>query len=221
MNWSYRCGWIFFRTLFTTYFPTRFRHGERVPASGSVILASNHASFIDPPLVGAGLQRMVNYLARNTLFDVPVLATLLRSWKVVPVDRDGGGGAGLKAILDRLLQGGAILLFPEGTRTHDGRLRQAKSGVGLTVIKSEALVVPVRVFGTFGAYGRHMKFPRPRRLTVVYGQPLDFAALRAEAKSCPKPRLKEIYQQVANDIMAAIARLDAHGGEQGQETSVR
>lgn len=211
MNWSYRFGWIFFRTLFTTYFPTRYRHSQRVPRRGPVILASNHASFLDPPLIGAGFNRMVNYLARDTLFDVPILASLLRSWKVVPVDRDGGGGAGLKAILDRLLQGGVILLFPEGTRTNDGQLRPAKSGVGLTVIKSDALVVPVRVFGTFGAYGRHLKFPRPRRLTVVYGKPLDFAAQRAEAKSCPKPRLKEIYQQVAEEIMAAIARLDSQG----------
>jgi 1-acyl-sn-glycerol-3-phosphate acyltransferase len=127
---------------------------------------------------------------------------------VVPVDRDGGGGAGLKAILDRLLGGGIILLFPEGTRSSDGRLQTAKSGIGLTVIKSNALVVPVRLCGTFESYGRHMRFPRPCRVTVSYGEPLDFKALREEAKTCSKPRLKEIYQQVADEIMAAIANLD-------------
>src|SRR5262245_13098411 len=189
MNWSYRLGWIFFRTLFATYLPCRFHHSERTPTLGPVILASNHASFIDPPLIGSGFNRMVNYLARDTLFKVPALALLLRSWRVVPVDRDGGGGAGLKAILDRLLDGGIILLFPEGTRTSDGQLRPAKAGVGLVVVKSNAPVVPVRVFGTFEAYGRHLKFPRPRRLAVQYGHPLDFAALRAEAQSCSKPRL--------------------------------
>ena len=115
----------------------------------------------------------------------------------------------MKAILDRLLGGGIILLFPEGTRTRDGRLQAAKSGVGLTVIKSGAPVVPVRVFGTFGAYGRHLRWPRPRRLTVKYGDVMDFAALRHEAKSCPRPRLKEIYQEVADEIMEAIAKLDA------------
>jgi 1-acyl-sn-glycerol-3-phosphate acyltransferase len=151
---------------------------------------------------------MVNYLARNTLFDVPILAAMLRSWKVVPVDRDGGGGAGLKAIIERLLAGGVILLFPEGTRTRDGRLQPGKAGVGLTVIKSSAPVVPVRVFGTFEAYGRHLKFPRPRRLTVKYGHPLDFTQLRSEAASCSKPRLKEIYQEVADEIMRAIAQLE-------------
>jgi 1-acyl-sn-glycerol-3-phosphate acyltransferase len=208
MNLSYRLAWIFFRATFSTYFRCRYYHAERVPTEGPVILAANHASFIDPPLIGAGLPRMVNYLARNTLFDAPVVGTLLRSWKVVPVDREGGGGAGLKAILDRLLDGGAILLFPEGTRTADGQLRPAKSGIGLTVIKSSAPVVPVRVFGTFEAYGRHMKFPRPRRLVVHYGRPLAFATLRAEAKTCPKPRLKQIYQQVADETMAAISGLE-------------
>ena len=208
MNWSYRLGWICFRAVFAIYFRSRFLHPDRVPAVGPVILASNHASFIDPPLVGAGLSRPVNYLARNTLFEVPLLARVLRSWKVVPVDRDSGGGAGLKAIFDRLLEGGIILLFPEGTRSSNGELRRAKPGVGLVVIKSAAPVVPVRVFGTFAAYGRHLKVPRPRRLSVKYGHPRDFQALRQEARNCSKPRLKEIYQQAADEIMNAIARIE-------------
>ena len=140
--------------------------------------------------------------------DIPVFGALLRRLSVVPVDRDGGGGAGLKAILDRLLNGGIILLFPEGTRTADGRLQAAKSGVGLTVIKSTAPVVPVRVRGTFEAFGREMKFPMPRRVTLVYGEPMHFKALREEAKTCSKPRLKEIYQQAADEIMAVIASLE-------------
>lgn len=208
MNLSYRIGYHFFRTLYATYFRWRVFHPERVPQTGPVILASNHASFIDPPLIGAGIRRMVNYLARDTLFIVPVLGALLRSWHVVPVDREGGGAAGLKGIMDRLRAGGVILLFPEGTRTSDGRLGRAKSGLGLVVIKSSAPVVPVRVFGTFEAYGRHLHVPRPRRVMVKYGVPLDFQALREEARTCPKARLKEIYQEVSEQIMAAIARIE-------------
>jgi 1-acyl-sn-glycerol-3-phosphate acyltransferase len=133
---------------------------------------------------------------------------LLRQLNSVPVDRDGGGAAGLKAILDRLLAGGGIILFPEGTRTRDGKLQPARSGIGLTVIKSTAPVVPVRVFGTYEAFGRHHRFPRPKRVAVKYGKPMLFEALRQEAKTCPKPRLKEIYQQVADEIMAEIAKLE-------------
>lgn len=78
----------------------------------------------------------------------------------------------------------------------------------MTVIKSTAPVVPVRVFGTFEAWGRHQCCPRPHRIAVKYGPPMDFAALRAEAKTCSKVRLKEIYQQVADELMAAIAKLE-------------
>ncbi len=207
MNPVYFLGWSFFRAVFAVYFRWRVYNPERVPRSGPVILASNHASFIDPPLVGAGLHRSINYLAREDLFRFPVLGWILRHWQTVPVDREGGGARGLKAILDRLLDGGAILLFPEGTRTRDGKLQPARSGIGLTVLKSTAPVVPVRVFGTFRAYNRNMRFPRPRRIGVKYGRPMLFEQLRAEAKTCSKPRLKEIYQQAADEIMEAIGKI--------------
>jgi len=210
MNIPYFIGWCAYRTVFKGYFRWRVYNPERVPLEGGVILASNHASFLDPPLVGSGLPRSINYLARENLFRFPVMGWVLRQWQVVPVDRDGGGARGLKAILDRLLAGGAIILFPEGTRTRDGKLQPARSGIGLTVIKSTAPVVPVRVFGTFEAYGRHMRLPRPHRVAVKYGRPMAFQALRVEAKVCSKPRLKEIYQQVADEIMAAIAKLQPY-----------
>ena len=209
MNPYYFLGWICFRALYRFYFRWRVYNPERVPLKGPVILAANHASFLDPPLVGSGVKRGINYLARENLFNIPVVGWVLRRWQVVPVDREGGGAKGLKAILDRLLEGGAIILFPEGTRTRDGRLQPVRSGIGLTVIKSDAPVVPVRVFGTFEALGRQMKFPHPHRVEVKYGRPMLFAELRAEAKICSKQRLKEIYQQVADEIMAAIAKLES------------
>jgi 1-acyl-sn-glycerol-3-phosphate acyltransferase len=142
------------------------------------------------------------------LFDSALLGPILRAWQVIPLDREGGTGSGLKAIIDRLKSGGAVLLFPEGTRSRDGQLQKARSGIGLVVIKSGAPVVPVRIFGTFEAMGRQARFPRPTRVTLKYGRPLRFEALHAEARTCPKPRLKEIYQQVADEIMAAIAELE-------------
>lgn len=207
MNLSYLLGWYFFRAFYKFYCGWNVYNPERVPLSGPVILACNHSSILDPPLVGSGFRRGINYLARKSLFRFPVFGPLLRSWSAIPVDREGGGGAGLKAILERLMAGGAIILFPEGTRSPDGNLQPARSGIGLTVIKSNAVVVPVRVFGTFKAFNRDMKFPRPRRVAVKYGKPMNFDALRAEAENCSKERLKKIYQQVANEIMAAIAQL--------------
>ena len=208
MNTVYYLGWSFFRLVYSTYFRWRVFNPERVPLTGPVILAANHASFIDPPLVGSGIHRGINYLARESLFRFPGIGWLLRNWNAVPVDRDGGGAKGLKAILDRLLAGGAIILFPEGTRTKNGKLQSARSGIGLTVIKSNAVVIPVRVFGTFEAYGRHMKLPLPKPIAVKYGRPMMFEKLRAEAKVCSRDRLKEIYQEVADQLMAEIAKLE-------------
>lgn len=207
MNFSYRCGWLFFRAIFAIYFRWRVIGAENVPKTGGVILAANHVSYADPPLVGAGLDRDINYLARQSLFRFPIIGRLLSSWNSVPVDRDGGGAKGLKIILNRLLGGAGIILFPEGTRSPDGKLQPAQPGIGLTVAKSDAPVVPVRVFGTYEAWGRNRKVPLPKRITVRYGEPMRFEKLRAEAKNCSRERLKEIYQQIADEIMAAIAGL--------------
>ena len=126
--------------------------------------------------------------------------------EAVPVDRDGGGAAGLKAILDRLLAGGVIILFPEGTRTRDGKLQPARSGIGLMVIKSDALVVPVRTFGTFEAYGRHITFPRPKPVAVKYGRPMKFEAIAG--------RGEKLFQGAAQGNLPADCQRN-HGGDCG------
>jgi 1-acyl-sn-glycerol-3-phosphate acyltransferase len=208
MNPSYFLTWSLCRFLFATYFRWRVFHPERVPATGPVILAANHQSYLDPPLIGSALPRGINYLARENLVKYPVLGAYMRSLNVVPVDREGGGAAGLKGILDRLLAGGGIILFPEGTRSRDGNLQPARAGIGLTVIKSAAPVVPVRVWGTFDAWSRHGKFPRPHPIAVKYGHPLMFEKERAEAKSCSKARLKETYQEIAEDLLRRIAKME-------------
>jgi len=208
MNPVYFVAWCLFRLLFKYYCGWSIYNSERVPLKGPVILASNHASILDPPLIGSGIRRGINYLARESLFRKPIVGWVLRKWNSVPVDREGGGASGLRAIMDRLLAGGGIILFPEGTRTRDGKLQPARAGIGLTVIKSEAPVVPVRVFGTLEALSRDMAWPRPCHVAVKYGKQMMFEQLRAEARACSKVRLKEIYQQVADEIMAAIAKLE-------------
>jgi 1-acyl-sn-glycerol-3-phosphate acyltransferase len=208
MNALYRLVWTGYRAWFTAYHRYRVCNVERVPRTGPVLLACNHASFYDPPLVGSTLARDICYLARESLFKTRFGNWALRSVNCIPVDREGGGAAGLKGVLDHLGRGHAVILFPEGTRTRDGRLQSVRSGIGLAVMKAEAPVVPVRVFGTYEAWGRHLKLPRPMKLVVKFGRPLRFEALRAEASGCSKARLKLIYQEVADEIMAAITALE-------------
>ena len=135
MKAVYYVPWILFRAVFSTYFRWRVYEANRVPPTGPVLLAANHASLLDPPLVGATLRRDICYLARENLFRNPLFGAVLRSWNVVPVDRDGGGAAGLRAIMERLQAGNAVIVFPEGTRTQDGALQPARSGIGLLAIK--------------------------------------------------------------------------------------
>lgn len=207
MKVLYRLAWLASRVICKIWLRSRIYHPERVPREGPVILASNHVSYLDPPFVGSSLPREIHYLAREDVFHYPIAGSLLRSLNAVPVNRDGSGAKGLKSILNRLLQGGGILIFPEGTRSRDGYLQPARDGIGLTIIKSSAPVVPVRIWGAFEAFGRNRWFPRPRRISVKFGEPLGFKSLREEAKTCPRPRLKEIYRQATGDLMAAIAAL--------------
>lgn len=208
----YRLCWWGFRALGRGYLRWRTVGVENVPLTGPAILAANHVSYLDPPLIGAALGRPVHFMARSSLFRFPVFGWFIRKMQAVPVDREGGtGGAGLKAVVDRLEAGGAIILFPEGTRSRDGQLLPVRAGVGLMVLKSSAPVIPVRLFGLYEAYGRHRWFPRPGRITLVYGPPLDFAAAKAEAQVCDRLRLKALYQEVADEILRAIGQLGPDG----------
>ena len=207
MRGLYWIAWWIVHGFCRVYFRLEARGLENVPLRGPVIFAANHISYLDPPLMGCVIPRVVNYMARHTLFTVPIFGAVIRKFNAVPVDRDSGA-AGLRAILNKLTDGGAIILFPEGTRSMDGRPLPAKPGVGMTILKSAAPVVPVKLIGSFEALGRHQRFPRPRKIFVCFGPVEPFTAARAEAESCPRPRLKALYQEVSDDIMRQVAALE-------------
>jgi 1-acyl-sn-glycerol-3-phosphate acyltransferase len=208
MDAFYRAGWLLCRCLFAVYFRWRVEHADRVPQTGGVILAPNHASFLDPPLVGAALKRPVTYLARKSLFRFPPMGWLLRRCHCIPVDREAATPAGLRTLLHRLQDGEAVLLFPEGTRSPDGVVRPPETGLGLLVVRSTAPVVPVRLCGTFEAYGRHHRWPRPRPVRVVFGMPMTFEAERREAATADRARLKALYREIGEAWYEAVRRLD-------------
>jgi 1-acyl-sn-glycerol-3-phosphate acyltransferase len=205
---SYRFTRFTFSIFFRIWFRWKVLHRERVPAEGGVILASNHVSYLDPVYVVSALERMVVGLARQSAFNVPLGGWILRSWRVIPVDQSGTG-RGLKTFLSRLRSGDAVVMYPEGTRSPTGQIRAPQPGIGLIIIKSNAQVVPIKLFGAYEAYARHYWLPRPYQVQIKFGEPLDFADLRAEAKQTKdKERLKEIYKQAATDLLHAIAQIE-------------
>lgn len=184
-----RLVYSFFKTLFLVagrlLFGLRFHGLENLPSQGAVVLVANHASFMDPPLLGCGLSRPVHYLARSNLRRVPVLGWIMVRLGVLFVARDGGARAGLELGISTLEAGGVIGLFPEGTRSLDGEIGTFKRGM-LLILKRlqergmEVSVVPAGIRGSFRAWPKGHKLPRLSRCEVHFGRVLSSQEVLAD-----------------------------------------
>ena len=201
MGLTYSVSYNLSKLVARTFFRLRIHGRENLVEDGPALLAMNHQSFLDPPLAGICCRREIFYLGRKTLFDIPVLGSVLRHLNVIGVDRDGSDMSALKTVIRTIRGGGCTIVFPEGTRTGDGNLQPARPGAGLIIAKTLAPVVPMRIFGAFDAFPRSAKFPRPRRLTIVIGAPLRFTPADIEGPS------REVYQRLSDQVMARIAAL--------------
>lgn len=193
--------WVFFNGLGRLCFRYRIVGREHVPARGGVLIAANHASLLDIPMLGCGIRRRAWFLGRHDLFPLPGAKRVLRWLGWIPIrmgrlDRQGFG----KAI--RLIkEGKAVVIYPEGTRTPDGRLRPGKPGIGVIVAETGCPVVPVYIGGTRDVLPMGARWIRCRPIRVVCGKPLDFTA---DAARCSG---KEFYRHVSRVVMARIAEL--------------
>lgn len=176
---------------------------ENVPRTGPFIIASNHASHLDPPIVGSLLPRQMAFFARKTLWSNRIARWWLDIVGTIPVDRDGASDVGaIKNVLRTLQSGKALILFPEGTRSPDGRLQPAKPGVGLIACRTQVPVLPVRIFDSHLAFGRTGGLRPGTPVSVVFGTPLH-----PREYDHPEDG-KERYQRASERIMAAIAKLE-------------
>ena len=197
----YRAGHMLCTAVAELAFRLKIHGRENLIEEGPAILASNHASYLDPPLVGVACRKEIFYLARKSLFEKPVLGPVLTRVNCIPIDRDRGDVAAVRAILRLLKEGKRTLVFPEGTRSKDGKLQPARGGLGLIIAKSLAPVVPVRIFGSYAALPRSggIHFSQ---VTMVVGKPLIFT----KADLGTDERLA--YQVLSDRVMAAIAALE-------------
>jgi 1-acyl-sn-glycerol-3-phosphate acyltransferase len=137
---------------------------------GSLLLASNHQSFLDPVLVGMALPRPLNFAARSTLFTNPAFGTLIRALGAHPLQRDRVDPRGIRTLLRLLRDGRRLLVFPEGTRTRDGALNPFRPGTGVLAVRTGTPVLPVCIEGAQRAWPRHRLLPRPARVAVAFGE---------------------------------------------------
>jgi 1-acyl-sn-glycerol-3-phosphate acyltransferase len=196
----YRLGYTISKVVAKLGFRLRIYGRENLIEDGPAILASNHASYLDPPLVGVSCRKDVYFLARKSLFERPVIGPLIAQLNTVPVDRDRGDVGAVRAMIKLLKSGNRVLVFPEGTRSKDGNLQPARAGVGLLIAKSLAPVVPVRVFGSYAALPRSGGI-RFVPITVVIGKPLFFTKQDLGTDE------RAAYQVLSDRVMAAIAAL--------------
>ncbi|RPH83744.1 MAG: 1-acyl-sn-glycerol-3-phosphate acyltransferase [Candidatus Rokuibacteriota bacterium] len=186
--------------LMRLLFRVEGRGTEHVPAEGPVLIVANHSSVLDPPLVGGMCPRQLTFLAKAELFRIPGFGGLIRRLGARPLRREGADPSALRTARRVLAEGKALLVFPEGTRGEEGRLREAKPGAALLAVQSGAAVVPVYVSGSGRAWPRGRRLPRPAKVVVTFGAPLRFQQATGADR-------KAQYETASRQMMAAIAEL--------------
>jgi len=172
---------------------------ENLPQSGGALLLINHGSFLDPVLVGLPLTRPVSYLARDSLFRVPLLGWFLKNTCVMSINRKSASSSSIKESIRRIEDGFLVGLFPEGTRTSDGTVGPFKPGFLAISKRIQQPIYPVGIAGAFEALPRGCRFLRPGKIRVVFGKPIATADLE---KYSSKGQSKELVQFIREQVIA-------------------
>ena len=175
---------------------------ENIPASGGVIVAANHCSYLDPPVLACVIpHRIVHFMARDTLCATPLSRFFFTHVQVIPIDRERGDLSALRKAISTLKAGSAIAIFPEGTRSPDGELKEAKGGIGFLIGKGSVPVVPMYIRGTFQAYPKGAKKFLPSRIQATIRKPISPDEILS---AMPE---KGDYQAVGDLVMDRIRQL--------------
>ncbi len=189
------------RVFFKLFFQVGVRGEKNIPLRGPVLIAPNHISFLDPVAVGAAACRQLYYLARDDLFSIPVLGWLIKNLHALPVKKDRADPVAIKKALRVLGRGEALLVFPEGKRSPDGRLLPGELGIGMLAWHSRATVIPVAVIGSEKALPVGARWIRREKIEVRFGKAIS-------PEEFPKKQnRRETYQALSDKIMEEIKKL--------------
>lgn len=202
--WIYRLSCFIVWTTLKVWERFKVEGAEHVPATGGCLIAANHVSFLDPPVVAVGVpHRQVHFMARDTLFRTFIGRWYLTGVGTMPIDRTKGDVGALRKAISVVKEGKVLGLFPEGTRSPDGKLREAKGGIGFIIAKAGVPVVPAYVSGTFHALPKHARRLRRGGVTVRYGRAMPFSEF---APLCDR---EDGYTRIGQLVMSRIAALAA------------
>ena len=187
----YAFKWSFVNPMLHTYFRGKIYGVENVPQSEPLIVVSNHASYFDPPIVSNCLRRPVAYMAKQELFEIPVLAQAIKLYGAYPVSRGSADRNAIRAALECLENGWAVGVFLEGTRTPDGKIADPKKGAALLAAKGKVPLLPVSLWGSEKILAKCSSIPRSVPLTIRIGAVID------PPNSTSKSELESVTQKCA------------------------
>lgn len=189
--------WSIVSPMLHFYFRGRTHGAENVPSRQGLIVVANHASDFDPPILSNCVRRPVSYMAKEELFQVPVLGSAIRLYGAYPVKRGSADRSAIRAALTQLEQGWAVGVFLEGTRTADARISAPKLGAAMLAAKAQVPLLPVSLWGTESIIVKGQKLPRSVPVTVRIG----------EAISPPPSTKREELETVTQSCVDAIHTL--------------
>lgn len=193
-----------FKIALNMFFGLEITGRENMPKKGPFIVAANHVSYIDPAVVGAAcFTTPLTFMAKKELFDNPIFGWWFKAVDCVPVGRDESklNFGAIKEVIKKLKEGKAVGIFPEGTRSSDGKFKKPEPGIGLIAIKTKAPIVPVYVTGTENAMPKGQKFIRLCKIRAKIGKAIDI-----DYSENP-PDKRRLYESIGEKVMDAISEL--------------
>ena len=190
IGWFWIACWVC-RVFCILFFRVRTYGRDNIPRKGPFIIVSNHQSFLDPIFCGGLIRRQVFFIARDTLFKNWFFGPLITSTNAIPVKIGEPDISSMRKLIEKLKRGWGVCLFPEGTRTHDGKITPFKPGLGLLSRRGNAPIIPVVIDGAFECWPRHQKLFRPGRIRVTYGKPISVE----QVKEMGDKKLAELLTQ--------------------------
>lgn len=211
----YKLSQCIFRCIFKMYFRLRVVGYENIPSEGACIIVANHSSFLDPLLICTVVPRIIHYIAFAYFYYHPLLYWYCKRVYCIPIKKDGNDISTLKKALRLLKKGEVVGIFPEGERSATGEVGKGLPGAALIALRAKVPILPVGIQGAYEAFPKGSTFPKPKPITLIFGEPFPIEAYI----HVDKKNTNELQEETTNVIMSKIAQLCEQEAVLAQQTT--